>query len=74
MYSLVEDEPYERAKREADVDSDETVAEWYQHCREIVVEQYLKDQDERGLIGGTGKIVQIDEAKFGRRKYNRGRP
>lgn len=28
---------------------------------------------ERGKIGGEGKIMEIDESKFGKRKYSVGR-
>ena len=38
-------------------------------CREVC-EIPMFDNSEK--IGGEGKIVQIDESKFGKRKYHRG--
>ena len=47
-----------------------TTVDWFNFHRELCLEIVL----ERGEpIGGVGKRVQIDESKFGKRKYNRGR-
>ena len=45
--------------------------DWCHFCREVCLE-YLA-QHNTSLIGGPGTIVEIDESKFGKRKYNRGR-
>ena len=46
------------------------VIDFYNFCREVCV-VILEQQSEP--IGGPGCIVEIDESKFGKRKFNRGK-
>lgn len=50
-----------------------TVADWYNYCRETVAIYQIEKQEAISKIGGSGKIVQIYESKFGVRKYNKGK-
>ena len=47
-----------------------TIVDWSSFCREICINWRLQNSKK---IGGVGKIVELDEAKFSKRKYNRGR-
>jgi len=47
-----------------------TIVDFYNFCREVCA-VILEQQSEP--IGRSGKIVEIDESKFGKRKYNRGK-
>ena len=51
-------------------ESKHVVVDWYSFCRDVCGQYFL---DHPVTIGGSGRIVEIDELKFGRRKYNRGR-
>ena len=65
-------EPHPRTlliERELSV-SRRTVVDWSNFCREVCV-FWLETRSE--LLGGNGVVVEIDEAKIGHRKYNRGR-
>lgn len=49
--------------------SSNTAVDWDMFCHETC-EVTLENQSEK--LGGEGKVVQIDEGKFGKRKYHRG--
>ena len=48
-----------------------TVADWLSFCREVCLETIARETPK--LIGGLGLTVEVDESKFGKRKYNKGR-
>lgn len=48
----------------------DTVVNWTNFCREVCL-ICLVDNSQK--VGGPGVIVEIDECKMGKRKYNRGR-
>jgi transposase-like protein len=49
--------------------SSKTVTAFYNHFRKLVATT-LDEEDQ--TIGGPGVIVEVDETKLGKRKYNRG--
>ncbi|KAI8440704.1 hypothetical protein MSG28_009054 [Choristoneura fumiferana] len=78
MYAFSEGLTYHQTRKElafedGSVVSPRTVADWFSYCRETIAIYQLQNQRAQGKIGGPNKVVQIDESKFGKRKYNRGR-
>ena len=57
------------AARETGASARVTV-DWFNFCRDVCAQYFL---DHPIVIGGPGTVVEIDESKFGKRKYNRGR-
>jgi transposase-like protein len=49
--------------------SEKTVVDWASFCREVTFDGMVV---KASPLGGPGRNVEIDESKFGKRKYNRG--
>ncbi|KZS04740.1 Uncharacterized protein APZ42_032246 [Daphnia magna] len=47
-----------------------TPIDWYNFCREVSEDVVINNSEK---IGGIGFTVEIDESKFGKRKYNQGK-
>ena len=50
--------------------SEKTVIDWFNFCRDVCIHRVMENVQQ---IGGIGEIVEIDESKFVKAKYNRGR-
>ena len=74
-YFWVRNYPNQLASIESGI-SEHSIVDWFQFCRDVCVD--LLDSElglGRGsdIVGGPGVTVEIDESKFGKRKYNRGK-
>ena len=61
---------YDLARTEIRGITNTTICDWASFIREVIVNWVVRRQKK---IGGEGKIVEIDESKFGKRKYNVGK-
>ena len=57
-------------KQHVGINTDKTVVDWHNFFRDECAEHFVMHPQ---VLGGPGHAVEVDEAKFGRRKYNRGR-
>jgi hypothetical protein len=70
VYYWTQDLPQDYVQFECGIGSGHTIVDLFMCCRQVCYE-ILEHGDD--MLGGVGKIVEIDEAKFGRRKFHRGK-
>jgi transposase-like protein len=69
-YYWVYELPNDFISRELKIGSDHTLVDWKNFAREVCLCILEQDTEQ---IGGPGKHIEIDESKFGKRKYHRGK-
>ena len=68
MYDIVCRVPAQTIQQEHQFGS-ATITDWAKRCREVMLDYLLGSSQQ---IGGPNKTVDVNDSKFGRRKYNRG--
>jgi hypothetical protein len=61
-YCIMQKVPSAEIQKQLHVEQ-HTVSDWFQFCREILLD-FVERKSEK--IGGEGKVVEIDESKFGK--------
>lgn len=61
---------FERLKEKINISTNKTLTDWLKFAREICIQYY---ENHPVILGGVGRIVELDEALLVRRKYNQGR-
>lgn len=52
------------------INAQHTAVDWASFCREVCYDDLVTNKKP---IGGVGRTVELDESKFGKRKYHRGK-
>jgi hypothetical protein len=68
MYDIIRRFPAHTLQQEHEFGS-ATITEWAKLCRDVILDYVLGSSQK---IGGPNKTIEIDDSKFGLRKYNRG--
>ena len=53
---------------EVRIGSKHTIVDWFNFAREVCIEILVRENVQ---VGGPGEILELDESKFGKRKYHR---
>lgn len=70
IYFWLDNIPLTLVRKYSDIPGRRTSVDWASFCREVVFDDLVENKKP---IGGVGRTVELDESKFGKRKYHRGK-